>query len=87
MHEAAHIGTNNAFGTGGKGISAADAMKHVWGYTIINDVTARDWQGRHSQWLLGKSFDTHAPFGPWITTADEMLRDLERTPAPEASRE
>ncbi|MCE3271043.1 MAG: hypothetical protein K0S57_1440 [Ramlibacter sp.] len=44
-------------GKGGKGIKAADAMKHVWGYTIINDVTARDWQGKHSQWLLGKSFD------------------------------
>src|SRR5690349_233475 len=59
-------------GKGGKGISKADAMKHVWGYTIINDVTARDWQGRHSQWLLGKSFDTFCPMGPWLVTADEM---------------
>ena len=58
-------------GQGGKGISKADAMKHVWGYTIINDVTARDWQGRHSQWLLGKSFDTFCPMGPWLVTADE----------------
>ncbi|MDB5897706.1 MAG: hypothetical protein JWP41_1308 [Ramlibacter sp.] len=59
-------------GHGGKGISKEDAMKHVWGYTIINDVTARDWQGRHSQWLLGKSFDTFCPMGPWLVTADEM---------------
>jgi 2-keto-4-pentenoate hydratase/2-oxohepta-3-ene-1,7-dioic acid hydratase in catechol pathway len=59
-------------GKGGKGITKADAMKHVWGYTIINDVTARDWQGRHSQWLLGKSFDTFCPMGPWLVSADEM---------------
>jgi 2-keto-4-pentenoate hydratase/2-oxohepta-3-ene-1,7-dioic acid hydratase in catechol pathway len=59
-------------GQGGKGIKRADAMKHVWGYTIINDVTARDWQSRHQQWLLGKSFDTFCPMGPWIVTADEM---------------
>lgn len=59
-------------GQGGKGIKKADAMKHVWGYTIINDMTARDWQGRHSQWLLGKSFDTFCPMGPWLVSADEM---------------
>src|SRR4051812_6495483 len=59
-------------GRGGKGIRKADAMKHVWGYTIINDVTARDWQGRHSQWLLGKSFDTFCPMGPWLVSADEV---------------
>ena len=59
-------------GKGGKGISKADAMQHVWGYTIVNDMTARDWQGRHSQWLLGKSFDTFCPMGPWIVTADEL---------------
>jgi 2-keto-4-pentenoate hydratase/2-oxohepta-3-ene-1,7-dioic acid hydratase in catechol pathway len=58
-------------GKGGKGISKADALKHVWGYTIVNDVTARDWQGRHSQWLLGKSFDTFCPMGPWLVSADE----------------
>ena len=58
-------------GRGGKGIKAADAMKHVWGYTIINDVTARDWQSRHQQWLLGKSFDTFCPMGPWLVSADE----------------
>jgi 2-keto-4-pentenoate hydratase/2-oxohepta-3-ene-1,7-dioic acid hydratase in catechol pathway len=59
-------------GQGGRGIRKADAMQHVWGYTIINDVTARDWQGRHSQWLLGKSFDTFCPMGPWLVSADAM---------------
>lgn len=59
-------------GRGGRGIPAAQAMEHVWGYTIINDVTARDWQQRHKQWLLGKSFDTFCPMGPWLVTADEL---------------
>ena len=59
-------------GRGGKGIKASDAMQHVWGYTIVNDVTARDWQSRHSQWLLGKSFDTFCPMGPWLVSADEF---------------
>ncbi|MCY7371124.1 MAG: fumarylacetoacetate hydrolase family protein [Polaromonas sp.] len=58
-------------GKGGKGIRAADALGHVWGYTIINDVTARDWQSRHQQWHLGKSFDTFCPMGPWLVSADE----------------
>ena len=58
-------------GRGGKGIPAKDAMAHVWGYTIINDVTARDWQSRHQQWHLGKSFDTFCPMGPWLVSADE----------------
>ncbi|HSH91648.1 MAG TPA: fumarylacetoacetate hydrolase family protein, partial [Ramlibacter sp.] len=58
-------------GKGGKGIRAADAMSHVWGYTIVNDVTARDWQSRHQQWDLGKSFDTFCPMGPWLVSADE----------------
>lgn len=58
-------------GKGGKGIRAQDAMQHVWGYTIINDVTARDWQSRHMQWILGKSFDTFCPMGPWLVSADE----------------
>ncbi len=58
-------------GKGGKGIKAADALGHVWGYTIINDVTARDWQSRHQQWHLGKSFDTFCPMGPWLVSADE----------------
>jgi 2-keto-4-pentenoate hydratase/2-oxohepta-3-ene-1,7-dioic acid hydratase in catechol pathway len=59
-------------GTGGRGISRADAMRHVWGYTIINDVTARDWQKRHKQWFMGKSFDTFAPMGPFAVTADAI---------------
>ncbi len=59
-------------GTGGKNISKADAMKHVYGYTVVNDVTARDVQMRHQQWDMGKSFDTFCPMGPWIVTADEL---------------
>lgn len=59
-------------GRGGRGISVAQAMEHVWGYTIVNDVTARDWQQRHKQWLMGKSFDTFCPMGPWLVTADEL---------------
>ena len=57
-------------GTGGRNISRADALGHVFGYTIVNDVTARDVQMRHQQWDLGKSFDTFCPMGPWIVTAD-----------------
>ena len=59
-------------GTGGRNISRANAMKHVYGYTIVNDVTARDVQMRHQQWDLGKSFDTFCPMGPWVVTADEL---------------
>ena len=59
-------------GQGGKNIARADAMQHVFGYTIVNDVTARDVQMRHAQWDLGKSFDTFCPMGPWIVTADEL---------------
>ena len=59
-------------GRGGRNITRADAMAHVYGYTIVNDVTARDVQMRHSQWDLGKSFDTFCPMGPWIVTADEL---------------
>ncbi|MCG7205199.1 fumarylacetoacetate hydrolase family protein [Streptomyces arenae] len=59
-------------GRGGRGIHRDRAMDHVWGYTIINDVTARDLQRDHQQWLLGKSLDTFAPMGPWAVTADEI---------------
>jgi 2-keto-4-pentenoate hydratase/2-oxohepta-3-ene-1,7-dioic acid hydratase in catechol pathway len=59
-------------GRGGRDISAARAMDHVFGYTIVNDVTARDVQMRHQQWDLGKSFDTFCPMGPWIASADEL---------------
>ena len=57
-------------GTGGKNISRNQAMSHVYGYTVVNDVTARDVQMRHQQWDLGKSFDTFCPMGPWVITAD-----------------
>ena len=59
-------------GRGGRHIPAADALDHVWGYTIVNDVTARDIQGRHKQWLLGKSQDSFCPMGPVAATADEI---------------
>jgi 2-keto-4-pentenoate hydratase/2-oxohepta-3-ene-1,7-dioic acid hydratase in catechol pathway len=59
-------------GKGGKNIPGARAMEHVFGYTVVNDVTARDVQMRHQQWDMGKSFDTFCPMGPWIATADEF---------------
>lgn len=59
-------------GKRGRHISERDAASHVFGYCVGNDVSVRDWQMRTPQWVLGKSFDTHAPFGPWITTADEL---------------
>lgn len=61
-------------GKRGKHISRAEAMSHVAGYTVGNDVSARDWQARKpgGQWLLGKSFDSFAPFGPELVTVDEV---------------
>jgi ureidoglycolate lyase len=59
-------------GKRGRHISRAAAKDHVFGYCIGNDVSVRDWQRHSPQWVLGKSFDTHAPIGPWITTADEV---------------
>ena len=59
-------------GKNGKNIPVQNAQNHIWGYTIINDVTARDLQSLHSQWLIGKSQDTFCPMGPWVTTADEI---------------
>ena len=58
-------------GPGGRGIARADAMRHVYGYTIVNDVTSRALQRRHQQWFLGKSLDGFCPMGPAIATADE----------------
>lgn len=55
-----------------KGVSEADAKNHVFGYTIANDVSARDWQQHSPTFTVGKSFDTHGPIGPWIVTADEI---------------
>ncbi|MGC2657106.1 MAG: fumarylacetoacetate hydrolase family protein [Bryobacteraceae bacterium] len=57
---------------GGRRIAGADWQEHVFGYTIVNDVTSRDYQRATTQWLMGKSFDTFAPMGPWIVTKDEI---------------
>lgn len=59
-------------GTPAKKVSEADAHKHVFGYTVANDVSARDWQTHSPTFTMGKSFDTHGPIGPWIVTADEI---------------
>jgi 2-keto-4-pentenoate hydratase/2-oxohepta-3-ene-1,7-dioic acid hydratase in catechol pathway len=59
-------------GKGGRGISKARAYEHVYGYTIVNDVTARTLQQRHKQWFIGKSIDGFCPMGPVILTADEV---------------
>jgi 2-keto-4-pentenoate hydratase/2-oxohepta-3-ene-1,7-dioic acid hydratase in catechol pathway len=59
-------------GQGGRHIPAADWREHVFGYTILNDVSARDFQMATTQWTIGKSFDTFAPMGPWIVTPDEI---------------
>lgn len=53
-------------------VSRADAPSVIAGYTIVDDVSVRDWQLRTSQWILGKSFDTHGPMGPWLVTGDEL---------------
>src|SRR4029079_2092439 len=59
-------------GKGGRGIPASRALEHVCGYTAFNDVTARDLQKRHKQFLIGKSLDTFGPMGPWVVTPDEF---------------
>lgn len=59
-------------GRGGRNIAKEDWKQHVFGYTIVNDVSARDYQRATTQWLMGKTFDTFAPMGPWIVTADEI---------------
>ncbi len=59
-------------GKGGKHIAAADAPAAIFGYCVGNDFTERMWQHAVPQWSLGKSFDSHAPMGPWIVTADEV---------------
>lgn len=59
-------------GPGGRGISRADAMAHVYGYTIVNDVTSRRLQLRHQQWFVGKSLDGFCPMGPCLVTRDAM---------------
>jgi 2-keto-4-pentenoate hydratase/2-oxohepta-3-ene-1,7-dioic acid hydratase in catechol pathway len=59
-------------GVGGRNIRKDDAMSHVFGYTVINDVTARDLQNSHGQWFKGKSLDRFCPMGPYVVTADEF---------------
>ncbi len=53
-------------------VSEQDAPAHIFGYTVANDVSARDWQFHSPTFTIGKSFDTHGPIGPWIVTADEV---------------
>ena len=59
-------------GRGGRDIRRSAALEHVFGYTIANDVTARDLQRRHDQWFKGKSLDTYLPLGPWIVDSEEI---------------
>lgn len=59
-------------GVGGRRISPDHALDHVAGYTIGNDITARDWQRRTTQFLQGKTFDDTTPLGPWMVTPDEL---------------
>jgi len=59
-------------GEGGRYIAASDWRRHVFGYTILNDVSEREYQMATSQWIMGKTFDTFAPMGPWIVSADEI---------------
>lgn len=57
---------------GGRGIPATEALECVFGYVIVNDVTSRELQKRHGQWVLGKGMDGFCPMGPWLVTADEV---------------
>jgi 2-keto-4-pentenoate hydratase/2-oxohepta-3-ene-1,7-dioic acid hydratase in catechol pathway len=59
-------------GKGGRYIPEERWREHVFGYTIVNDVSARDFQMATTQWMIGKTFDTFAPIGPAIVTADEI---------------
>jgi 2-keto-4-pentenoate hydratase/2-oxohepta-3-ene-1,7-dioic acid hydratase in catechol pathway len=59
-------------GVGGRDIARDEALGHVFCYTVVNDVTARDLQKRHGQWFKGKSLDTFCPMGPALVTADEI---------------
>lgn len=59
-------------GKSGKNIEQASALDHVFGYVIVNDISARDVQFSDGQWVRGKSFDTFAPCGPYLVTADEI---------------
>jgi 2-keto-4-pentenoate hydratase/2-oxohepta-3-ene-1,7-dioic acid hydratase in catechol pathway len=71
-------------GSAAKDVALDVALDHIAGFALFNDVTARDWQRRTSQWALGKSFDTFGALGPWIVTADavpdphDLLVEVER---------
>jgi acylpyruvate hydrolase len=66
--------------SGGRYIPAAEATSVIFGYTVLNDVTARDWQRAGLQWTPGKNFDASMPVGPELVTADELdITDLELT--------
>lgn len=54
------------------GVSAEEAYDHVFGYLVVNDVTSRELQKQHNQWVIGKGIDTFCPMGPWIATSDEI---------------
>ena len=56
-------------------VSESAALSHVAGYTVANDISARDWQRRTTQWLLGKTFENTTPLGPWMVTTDEVDPD------------
>lgn len=66
-------------GIGGKNIARADSLKHVFGYTVINDTSARDVQTKHLQWFKGKSLDGFCPMGPVVVTADEFGNPQNKT--------
>jgi acylpyruvate hydrolase len=59
-------------GKAGRHIAEAEALQHVFGYTLFNDVSVRDFQRKTSQWTAGKNFDGTGPLGPWVVTADEL---------------
>ncbi|HEY1245517.1 MAG TPA: fumarylacetoacetate hydrolase family protein [Hyphomicrobiaceae bacterium] len=59
-------------GKGGRHIPEAKALDHVFGYTLFNDVSVRDFQRKTTQWTPGKNFDSTGPLGPWVVTADEL---------------
>jgi len=59
-------------GSPARNVSAGDALQHVAGYTVVNDISARDWQNRTTQFLQGKTFEHTTPVGPFLVTADEL---------------
>jgi 2-keto-4-pentenoate hydratase/2-oxohepta-3-ene-1,7-dioic acid hydratase in catechol pathway len=60
-------------GRASRNLSREQAAAAIYGYTVVNDVSVRDWQFKSPTYTLGKSFDTHGPIGPWIVTADELM--------------